>query len=180
MTLPKYDFARGCGGQNKNLGMITMTAPLLFLSLGTRILIPPDRVFASIEKKSRKEDTIINPTKHYEIFKESSTIQNLGRDQNVYDWKSDSSDVIKPSESLQFKINSDKRIIISKNKSVTLQYKENLIRYKHKLSQPQSICKKEKSLLTINLTQIETGKMEIKPEKIRNVNELLVSYFGNE
>lgn len=85
--------ADGCSGQNKNTSVLGMackylidhaperlkTIEIVFPIVGHSFL-PPDRVFAQIEKKIKKVETIPGPEGYLELFKEHATIFNLGRD----------------------------------------------------------------------------------------------------
>ncbi|CAF4889712.1 unnamed protein product [Pieris macdunnoughi] len=100
--------ADGCAGQNKNtimLGMLSKwltEAPqnvkkveLVFPVVG-HSYIPPDRVFAQIEKQVRKQEVIRGPEKYIEIISKFSTVTALGTDFEVFDWKTASQKVFKP------------------------------------------------------------------------------------
>lgn len=180
----------GCGGQNKNIIVISMasswmkrTAPntlktleLLFPVTG-HSYIPPDRVFANIEKKIRRKDTIIRPEEYFQIFEESGNVLQLGVDWFAFDWKSACAENIKTTSYLHFKINSCKRIIITRTPSndILVQGEPN---YKHLIGVPKGICKKGKTLLNLNPDELDLYINSIKPEKLKNVNELLTGHFG--
>ncbi|CAH1109680.1 unnamed protein product [Psylliodes chrysocephalus] len=180
----------GCRGQNKNLTMITMVctwlqrAPthvksieLVFPVTG-HSYIPPDRVFANIEKKIRKKDTIINPQEYLDLFSESGSVQVLGVNWKVYDWQEQVKAHVRATSSLPFKINSCKRVIITKNTKGNVIVQGEPF-YKHLIGTAQGICKKGKTFYDINPDEMSTGNRNIKPEKIKNVDELLTGHFGS-
>ena len=79
----------GCGGQNKNMTMVTMlikwmaVAPpqikqveLIFPVVGHSFM-PPDRIFGNIEKCVKKIDTVVQPVTYFDIFERFCTVINL-------------------------------------------------------------------------------------------------------
>lgn len=119
--------ADGCAAQNKNSIMIAALlkwfsekAPdyiedieLVFPTTG-HSFIPPDRVFAQIERKVCKSDTLINPDDYLEIIKQFATVKKLGTDVQVLDIKAGMNSTIKPCAAWHFSISNMKRIIIRK------------------------------------------------------------------
>lgn len=116
----------GCGGQNKNTTMITMlfywltnnappqvkTIELLFPMVGHSFL-PPDRVFARIEKTIRKKEVIVNPADYLQIFAEHGTV--IPMSNLVHDWKSEAEKCLKKPGQWHFKFKPSKRFFIKKN-----------------------------------------------------------------
>lgn len=121
--------ADGCGGQNKNSVMVTMctkwlgvdaphhvkTLELIFPVTG-HSFIPLDRVFGQIEKVIKKKDTIVSPNEFLEIFKSHGNVLTLGQDVDVYEWKNDCQNVIKPPAQWHVRFNMCKRFILRKGK----------------------------------------------------------------
>lgn len=122
--------ADGCGGQNKNSTMMTMcmywfkkkaprnitTLELVFPVAG-HSYIPPDRVFAMIEKDVKAKETIILPEEYFDIFETYGTVIKLGSTEcPVFDWKSLCSQYVKPPSAWHFQFNKAKRFIMSKTK----------------------------------------------------------------
>lgn len=83
--------ADGCGGQNKNSIKVAMCSKWLAESAPSNVqslelvfpvvghsFIPPDRVFAQIEKEVRKRETIVQPEEYIEIINQWSTIIRMG------------------------------------------------------------------------------------------------------
>ncbi|XP_041989213.1 uncharacterized protein LOC121740540 [Aricia agestis] len=98
----------GCAGQNKNTIMLAMLSKWLteapqnvkevefvFPVVG-HSYIPPDRVFAQIEKEVRKHEVINGPQKYLEVISGFSTVNKLGAECEVLDWKTASQEVFKP------------------------------------------------------------------------------------
>lgn len=181
----------GCAGQNKNSTMIGMCAKwlleapahinnvqLVFPVTG-HSFIPPDRVFGIIEKTIKKKDTIIDVNEYYDIFETVGTVKKLGHDWNVLDWKDELKQVLKPTSSFHFKINSCKRVLLSRTKSSNI-----LVRgepnYRCDINNPQGICKKGARISYINPNQLELNTVNINPKKAKNVNELLCKHFGDD
>lgn len=182
-------FADGCGGQNKNFTVITMasawlqrapqhvkTVELIFPIRG-HSFIPPDRVFGNIEKKIRKMSVIVRPEEYYEIFAQHATVLKCGKDWNSFDWKQECSKHIRPTGSLHFKITATKRIIITRNQNNNVIVKGEPY-YRNSIGTANGICKKGKSLLNLNPERLGIGNRCVKPEKLRNVEELLTGHFG--
>ncbi|CAH4034882.1 unnamed protein product [Pieris brassicae] len=75
--------ADGCPGQNKNSIMLTMCSKwllivrIVFPVVGHSFL-PPDRVFAHVEKETRKLECNITPENYLDIIGSHSTIVRLG------------------------------------------------------------------------------------------------------
>ncbi|CAH3967548.1 unnamed protein product [Pieris brassicae] len=103
-------FADGCGGQNKNtilvgIGMkwLYSNAPphvkkieIIFPMVGHSFL-PPDRVFAKIEKAVKKMSVICDPQIYVNLStKHATVVKHLGVDVEVYDRKNEVNNVCKP------------------------------------------------------------------------------------
>ncbi|KAL3270050.1 hypothetical protein HHI36_009108 [Cryptolaemus montrouzieri] len=77
--------------------------------------IPPDRLFARIEKAIKKKDTIIAPHDFVEMLREDGTVLVLVRDVEVFEWKKDAQNAIKPPAQWHFRFNMCKRILLRTN-----------------------------------------------------------------
>lgn len=181
----------GCGGQNKNICMISMcikwfaSAPrnikklqLIFPITG-HSFIPPDRVFGKIEKVLKKQDTIISPDYYYDTFQETGIVKKLGTDWVAYDWKESCQRILKSTSSLHFKINSCKRIILTKNAKGVVQV-QGEPNYRNDFNVSKSIFKQGMTVAMIDPVTLEIGKVRLKPQKTVDINELLIKHFGNE
>nr|CAI5850481.1 unnamed protein product [Callosobruchus analis] len=180
----------GCTGQNKNSAMIAMCAKwlandapkhiqtinLIFPVTGHSFL-PPDRVFGQIEKKLKKIDTLTDVNDYYKIFENFGTVKKLGIQWKALDWRKAIADVIKPTSALHFKINSCKRIILTRGKKGTI-----LVRgepnYSGDINNPLGITKRGKQISNICPKEIELNKVELNIKKVKNVDELLCKHFG--
>lgn len=87
--------------------------------------IPPDRVFAKIEKEVRRHEVINSPEKYLEIISNFSTVINLGLSSSTphlvgdcegFDWKTAAQDVMKPVGNWHFKFKECKRYILKRSK----------------------------------------------------------------
>lgn len=120
--------ADGCAGQNKNTIMLAMLskwlteAPqivkeieIVFPVVG-HSYIPPDRVFAQIEKEVRNYEVINSPQKYLEIISRFSTVNTLGAECDVLNWKTAAQQIFKPVGNwhLQFKL--CKRFLLRRSK----------------------------------------------------------------
>lgn len=181
----------GCGGQNKNSTMMGMLSYWLFHNAPNSVkeieyvfpvvghsFLPPDRVFARIEKTIKKTPVITTPDEYINIFSQFGSIIPLA--DKVFDWKGRYPEVFKPPSDWHCKFNPSKRFHFkfNANKSNILlnaevHYKTNLFKYK-------SICKKgEKVSFMVHPDQIMAGK-HVSPLKLRDVSALLCKHFGNE
>lgn len=110
-------FADGCGGQNKNVTMIGMRCKWLFTHAPQHVknveiifpvvghsFLPPDRVFAKIEKELRKIEVVTDPQKYVKILKSHGTPFNLSQQVTVYYFKNEASKILKPPGSWHFLI----------------------------------------------------------------------------
>nr|CAI5850893.1 unnamed protein product [Callosobruchus analis] len=181
----------GCTGQNKNITIIAMCAKwlisapqhldkmqIIFTVTGHSFL-PADRVFAFIEKDVKKLDTIVLPEKYYSIFRKYGTLKKLGVEWHAQNWKKEAGDVLKPTSSLHFKIKSCKRIILTRSKTggkhIFVRGEPN---YKVDVNNAKGICKTGKQIIYINPENIELNKVNIKPLKLKNVEQLMTKHFG--
>lgn len=142
----------GCGGQNKNSIMIAMLfywlskdAPahitmveLLFPMVGHSFL-PPDRVFARIEKNIRKKEVIADPIDYVKVFAEHGTVISLKG--LVRDWKSIAEIILKKPGHWHFKFNPSKRFFIRKNQD-GIPIIRGEVHYRSNFGKSQSVFKK--------------------------------------
>lgn len=183
-------FADGCGGQNKNsivVGMcaywLQMKSPkeiremeLIFPVVGHSYM-PPDRVFALIEKKINKKQAIVDPRDYVKIFSQFGTVIKLGgNDCPVYDWKSMASTYLKPPGQLHFKFNPCKRFILKKSDNNNVVMKgENF--YRRDLGNFQEFCKRRASISDMDPQILEIG-VPVTTAKLQDINNLLEKHFG--
>nr|CAH7734292.1 unnamed protein product [Callosobruchus chinensis] len=183
--------ADGCTGQNKNSCMLAMACKwfsqspkkidkiqLVFPVTGHSFL-PADRVFAQIEKKIRKQDTITDPTDYINIFRAHGTVKKIGKDWSLLDWRSAIKDVMKPTNGLHFQLLACKRFILTKQntKNILVQGELN---YKSETGVAKSIFRRGKTVHMLSPQPLEVGKRPIKKLKKDNVDELLSKHFGAE
>ncbi|XP_060801330.1 uncharacterized protein LOC106139404 isoform X1 [Amyelois transitella] len=183
-------FADGCGGQNKNTTLVGMCtkwlsshAPpqvkqieIVFPMVGHSFL-PPDRIFAKIEKETKKQSIICNPQDYVNVFKKHATVYHLGEEVEVYNWKDEVSKTIKPPGSWHFKFNPSKRFIISKGRqNVSIQGEEN---YRNEFNKPKYVTKRGKRCSEIEPAIIRKGN-KVKLSKIKDVTNLLNKHYGED
>ena len=181
--------ADGCGGQNKNTTMVGMIqywlqccspphikcVELVFPIVGHSFL-PPDRVFAQIERKVKKCSTIIDPETYINIIKDYSTVLKMGEDYSVFDWKDEVQKVLKAPASWHFRFQPSKRLKFVKNANGFVVVKGEPF-YKSDISEAKSICKKGKKISQINfLEPVKVGR-SLKPDKIKSISSLLAKHY---
>lgn len=118
--------ADGCGAQNKNSIMIGMAATWLsrapphikkiefVFPIPGHSFIPPDRVFGLIEKEIKCMENIISPQEYMDIYKNHGTVIHFD---NVLDWKSALTNVMRPPGNWHFAFSQMKRFYLRRNKS---------------------------------------------------------------
>lgn len=131
--------------------------------------IPPDRVFAQIEKQVRKLDTIINPEDYLKIIEAFSTIRRLGDDTPVYDFETAMQTVMRPIKDWPFSISQVKRIQVHRTPSTdTITLKGELF-YKTDTAQCSSrLFKKGKKISDLHPTIMEPTNIITEPKKKRS------------
>lgn len=183
--------ADGCGGQNKNSILMAMCikwlghcAPpsvtkleVIFPVVG-HSFIPPDRVFARIEKVIKKMETIVTVTEYENIFADHGTVFKLGSDVDVKDWKQASKLAIKPPGQWHASFSASKRFILNKSKNgqVTVRAEQS---YKSDLGMFRSVFKKNKSINDIDPVAV-MGGIPPNPKKLDDVKTLLVKHYGDD
>lgn len=185
-------FADGCGGQNKNSIMVGMCAywlqkespkhvkeiELIFPVVGHSYM-PPDRVFALIEKDIKKRQEVIDPRDYVNIFKKFGTVISLGSTEcPVFDWKTEIKAHLKPPGQLHFKFNPCKRFILRKRGGDQIVLRgENF--YRKDLGFFQGFCKRGSSISNMNPKVLES-EVEIPTAKLKDVDNLLGKHFGKQ
>lgn len=180
--------ADGCGGQNKNTTMMFMLQYWLAKHAPTHLkkievifpipghsFIPPDRVFAQIEKKLKKIESIVEPQEHNNILSDSGTVFKLGIDYPDYDWKKTSEKYIKPPGSWHFKFAPTKRFFITKHNNKVMVQGE--VFYRSELGQRKSVMKANRNITTSRIDVVTLG-IAVNPLKLRDVQNLLTKHFG--
>lgn len=184
--------ADGCGGQNKNsvfLGMLAYwfrtKAPatlkrieVVFPIVGHSFL-PPDRVFAQIEKKITRTEIMVDPDEYFDIIKQHASVTYLGTPEcALYNWKAAFRDVIKPPAQWHFKFLPTKRFIFCKSgkNEVLVQGEE---AYKSEFGVPKSLVRRGKKIGNISLMELPRGK-KIKEEKLQDIDTILKKHYGSE
>jgi hypothetical protein len=181
----------GCVGQNKNsilLGMLQywylLEAPenlkeiqVVFPVTGHSYM-PPDRVFAQIEKRIRKLETIVQPQEYIDIYREFASTVELGSENcPVFEFKTNLAQYLKTTSSWHFKISESKRVFIIKQKNSTVVRGESSYRCEN--NGFKTVIKRGKKLSLMNIDQKISGR-KVKEAKIRDVEKLLGKHFGND
>lgn len=180
----------GCGAQNKNSAMMIMCSYWLTMEAPNHVeeieivfpvpghsFIPPDRVFAQLEKKVKRRETIVKPEEYCQLYEDTGTIVHLGTpDCLVRDWKQAAADAIKPPGQWHFKFNASKRFVIkrSPNRSITIRGE---VAYKSDLGIAKSVLKKGQKIQNIAVSVLPHN-VAIKAEKLKDVTALLIKHYG--
>lgn len=184
--------ADGCAAQNKNSVMVggvlhwfSTEAPANIVEVEFvypvtgHSFIPPDRVFAQIEKQTRRKDTIINPDDYLEIIKKFATVKRLGTDVKVLDIKGGLKDVMKPCSAWPFRISKMKRIILRRrpNAPTVIEMKGEQFYYHDVGTFFISYCKRSQNMRNLICNEVQAGN-EISAEKRKDLLALLVKHYG--
>lgn len=182
--------ADGCAGQNKNTTVLGMcakwltdaprgvtTLEIIFPIVG-HSFIPPDRVFAQIEKQIRKKEIIANPDEYHEIIKNFATVIQLGNDCKVFDWKAATAQVFKPVGKWHFKFNSCKRFILKRSKTAGNVLIKGNVHYKHDDGISKNVNRAGLLSNSINPREILASNC-VNAAKATDVRKLLTNHYGN-
>lgn len=182
-------FADGCGGQNKNTILMTMCSywletksppnvkkiEIIFPVVG-HSFIPPDRVFARIEKTVKTKESIVSPAEYIEIFKQFGTVCKLGAENcTVLDFKRETNTYCKLPGSWHFKFNPTKRFVLSKSKNGVEIRGE--VSYVSNMNTSKSVYKRGKNIVNMTPEQLPNG-VPMKSAKTDDVKNLLYKHFG--
>lgn len=183
--------ADGCGGQNKNSVVISMLSRWLANEAPQNVkkiecifpvpghsFIPPDRVFARIEKKIKTKEILSEPKDFYEILQEHGKVFHLGVDIADFDWKTYANNIIKPPAQWHFQFAPTKRFFLFKKENHCI-HLQGEFAYRSETGKPLGICKKGKHLSRINPQPVKIGK-KLNPLKVRDVNKLLEKHYGED
>lgn len=182
--------ADGCGGQNKNsilMGMcshwLATKAPIniksveiIFPVVGHSFL-PPDRVFAQIEKTVKTKESLVSPAEYNEIYDQFGTIVQVGSDEcPVYDFKTEVGAYFKPPGNWHFHFNPTKRFTLTRLENEILVRGETS--YVVNNGTAANVAKRGRMVSDMQSQRMKTG-ISIKSAKIVDVDNLLSKHFGN-
>ncbi|KAF9413536.1 hypothetical protein HW555_008285 [Spodoptera exigua] len=179
--------ADGCGGQNKN--SILLSALMNWLYMNTQNIksieiifpvtghsfLPPDRVFALTEKQIRKMETILLPEDYMDVLKEHATVLRLGTDIPIFDFKTQSRNVLKSTQSFHFQITKCKRFIITLHRGAVKIRGE--MSYYSDTGVAKTINKRGQSFEKLNPEMLLNG-VPVNEAKLIDVRKLLETHFG--
>ncbi|CAF4757720.1 unnamed protein product [Pieris macdunnoughi] len=126
-------------------------------------LIPPDRVFAKIEKVIKTKEVI--------------TCTDLASIP-VYDWKTSYQNIIKPTTSWHFAFMKCKRIFITRTKTENVLV-QGEVNYRAENNTKMTITKKGKKITMIQPDIIQPNKIIPNAAKLHDVLKLLKTHFGD-
>lgn len=185
--------ADGCTGQNKNSMLIAMLSCWLTKDAPAQIhlvevvfpvvghsLLPPDRVFARIEKELRKLENIIKLKEYFDVVEKHSTAINVATTVQVSNWKTVVKDIFMIMTKWHVPFSKCKRFYLKRaSKSNDMVGVRGELHYRFESGQYKSLCKKGKNTAMISPTAIPQGA-QVKPLKFRDVNKLLFTHFGDK
>lgn len=180
----------GCSGQNKNTGMISMLSKWLFSESPRHVkrieliypvvghsFIPPDRVFAKIEKVIKTKEVITSPSEYVSVLQEHTKCTDLASIP-VYDWKSSYQNIIKPTTSWHFAFMKCKRVFITRTKTENV-FVQGEVNYRAENNTKMTITKKNKKITMIQPNIIQPNKIIPNAAKLQDVLKLLKTHFGD-
>lgn len=183
----------GCGAQNKNYYMMGMICSWLLNNAPNHIksieyifpmvghsFLPPDRVFARIEKDIRKKDVIVDPDEYKNIFSQFGTVIPLAG--NNFNWKESIGKVVRPPGQWHMHFNPCKRFTFKVNKTKDDVLVKGDVNYRSNIqcSKFKSICKRSKKIKDIVPPALIPVGVQIAALKINDVSLLLSKHFGND
>lgn len=181
-------FADGCGGQNKNSTLMGMLSKWLISSAPENVkavqvifpivghsFIPPDRVFAQIEKKLKKIEIIIKPEEYEDVLKGHGSLWKVN-DFEVQDWKGATLEVMKPPGQWHFKFNPSKRFILEKTPKHNVSIRGEGA-YRADLGSGKLVTKRGKTIHNLVPRLLTTG-VAPNEKKIKDVSALLQAHYG--
>lgn len=182
--------ADGCSGQNKNTGMISMLGKWLTTEAPRNLkkieinfpvvghsFIPPDRIFAQIEKALKKREKISSPEEYREILGQYCKLTDL-ESILVQDWKLAYSTIIKSTSSWHVQFQKCKRFFLTRSKSNNLLLQGEMS-YKNEINVKKPITKKNKNISMLNPAIIPPNQVVPKKVKITDVSNLLKKHYGD-
>lgn len=185
-------FSDGCGGQNKNTLIVGMCAKWLlnyapahvttlefYFPVVGHSFLPPDRVFARIEKTVKKNSEIIKPEEYIQIFEENGTVIELGsEDCQNFNWKEAVTAVQKKPANWHFAFNPCKRFMLKINRSKNMVLVRGEVNYRTDLNKFRSVLKSGQSYQAMDPAVIVPGRV-INQAKLTDVEKLMKAHFGD-
>ncbi|CAK1589044.1 unnamed protein product [Parnassius mnemosyne] len=181
----------GCSGQNKNTEMLVMLGKWLYCEAPRHIkkieiifpvvghsFIPPDRVFAKIERELKKKEVLTSPAHYVSVLKEHASVTELSSIP-VYDWKTSYEPIIKPTTSWNFPFMKSKRFFLSRTKTENI-FVQGEMHYKSEINKKILITKKNKKITMINPRIVLPHTVTPKSAKVNDVIKLLEKHFGSD
>ncbi|CAD0206469.1 unnamed protein product [Chrysodeixis includens] len=140
--------------------------------------IPPDRVFAQIEKELKKREIISSPGQYQEIITQYCKLTALDTIA-VRDWKSAYAPIIKSTTSWHVQFQKCKRFFLTRSKTNNLLL-QGEPSYKIDINVKKPITKKNKSITMLNPVVIPANQVIPKKAKITDVSNLLTKHYGEQ
>lgn len=179
----------GCSGQNKNTSMIAMLSKWLYCEAPRNLkkveiiypvvghsFIPPDRVFALIEKDLKKQEVVTSPEQYVSVLEKYGRTKALS-EVTVFNWKKSYENIIKPTTSWNFPFMKAKRFFLTRTKTENV-FVQGETHYKTELNKKSIITKKNKKITMIDPDIIPPHQIIPKQAKLNDVSNLLEKHFG--
>lgn len=183
--------ADGCGGQNKNVNILSMCTKWLACDAPKTVMnvdiiypvtghsfLPSDRVFGLIERDLKNNKTIIYKEDYHAVFEKYGTLKLIERDWTPLDWKEKSKVCVKSASQLHFKISNCRRVMLRKTKSGKVVIRGEMA-YNLQTGRERPIYKAGYGSEDINPPVIPTG-VPLKAAKLQDVAKLLEKHFGKD
>lgn len=127
----------------------------------------------------RKNEVISGPQKYIEIISKFSTVNHLGTDFEVLDWKTASQEVFKPVGSWHFRFKHCKRYIIKRSKRPGNVMIQGHLHYNTDDGVLKNVCQRNKVASMINPRKINASN-NITDSKKKDLLTLLRSHWGDD
>lgn len=141
--------------------------------------IPPDRVFAHVEKDVRKFESIIKPEDYLEIIGTHSTIVRLGSDCEVFDFNSMGT-VIKDVGSWHFQLKKTKIFSAIRSAQADNVAVQGEVHFNNTQGVLKKVTRRNKKVCDMNPEVIRIRSVKVKPAKVADVKKLLSSHYGDD
>lgn len=131
------------------------TIEIVFPVVGHSFM-PPDRVFARIEKAVKSKESIVSPAEYIEIFEQFGVLKLGTENCPVLDFKHETNTYCKLPGSWHFKFNPTKRFLLTKSKNGVEVRGE--VSYVSDLNASKSVWKRGKNIINMTPEHLPIGE----------------------
>lgn len=150
---------------------------LIFPVIGHTFL-PPNNVFTKIDKWVNKSKIILDPEKYIAIYNKMGSIVRVDEDCYVFDWKQEVETYFEGTWLWNFSLEKVKRFYLKRTSSNIDVLVRGECHYKNDKGTYKKVTKKNVNVCMMNPNIIQPNEVHIKESKLKNINDLLVNYFG--